>query len=59
MYIWQKLITLEEYNIGFYLKYIVDKIKELYIRIIYKKDILYNLSIGTKLSPSTSKKLLD
>lgn len=42
MYTWQKLITLEDYNIGFYLKFIIDKINELYIRKIFSIIDYYN-----------------
>jgi len=42
MYTWQKLITLEDYNIGFYLKFIIDTIKELYIRKIFSIIDFYN-----------------
>ncbi len=42
MYTWQKLITLEVFNIGFYLKYIIDKIKELYVRKIFSIIDHYN-----------------
>lgn len=42
MYTWQKLITLEDYNIGFFLKYIIDTIKELYIRKIFSIIDHYN-----------------
>ncbi len=42
MYIWQKLTTLEDYNIGFFLKYIIDTIKALYIRKIFSIIDYYN-----------------
>jgi len=42
MYTWQKLVTLEDSNIGFFLKYIIDKIKELYIRKIFSIIDHYN-----------------
>ena len=42
MYTWQKLITLEDYNIGFYLKFIIDTINELYIRKIFSIIDYYN-----------------
>jgi len=42
MYTWQKLITLEDFNIGLYLKYIIDKINELYIRKIFSIIDHYN-----------------
>ena len=42
MYTWQKLITSEDYNIGFYLKFIIDTIKELYIRKIFSIIDYYN-----------------
>jgi len=35
MYTWQQLITTEDYNIGFYLKFIIDTINELFIRKIF------------------------
>lgn len=47
MYTWQKLITLNDSNIGFYLKYIIDKIKELYIRKIFSIIDHYNDKITT------------
>ena len=49
MYTWQKLITLEDFNIGFYLKYIIDKINELYIRKIFSIIDHYNDKITTYL----------
>jgi hypothetical protein len=45
MYSWQKLITLEDYNIGFFLKYIIDTIKELYIRKIFSLINYHNVKI--------------
>ena len=42
IYTWQRLITLEDFNIGFYLKYIIDKINELYIRKIFSLIDYYN-----------------
>ncbi len=42
MYTWQQLITLEDYNIGFYLKFIIDTINELYIRKIFSIIDYYN-----------------
>jgi len=42
MYTWQILITTEEYNIGFYLKFIIDTINELYIRKIFSIIDYYN-----------------
>jgi len=42
LYTWQKLITLEDYNIGFFLRYIINKIKELYIRKIFSIIDHYN-----------------
>ena len=49
MYTWQKLITLEDFNIGFYLKYIIDKIVELYKRKIFSIIDYYNEKITTHL----------
>lgn len=42
MYTWQNLITLEDSNIGFFFKYIIDTIKELYIRKIFSIIDHYN-----------------
>jgi len=42
MYIWKKLLSSEEYNIGFFLKYIIDVIKNLYIRKIFSLIYYYN-----------------
>ena len=42
MYTWQQLITSEDYNIGFYLKFIIDTINELYIRKIFSIIDYYN-----------------
>ena len=42
IYTWQKLITLEDFNIGFVLKYIIDKIRLLYIRKIFSIIDYYN-----------------
>lgn len=45
----QRLLTLEDYNIGFYLKYIIDRINELYIRKIFTIIDFYNDKITTHL----------
>ncbi|MHA1756839.1 MAG: hypothetical protein ACTSVV_08725 [Promethearchaeota archaeon] len=42
MYAWQVLLTSEEYNIGFYLKFMINRIKELYIRKIFSLIYHYN-----------------
>jgi len=45
MYTWQKLITLEDCNIGFFLRYIIDTVKELFIRKIFSIINYYNVKI--------------
>jgi hypothetical protein len=45
MYTWQKLITMEDYNIGFFLKYIIDTTKDLYMRKIFSIIDHYNEQI--------------
>ncbi|MFX1281122.1 MAG: hypothetical protein ACFFA3_17360 [Promethearchaeota archaeon] len=49
MYTWQQLITSDDYNISFYLKFIINTINELYIRKIFSIIEYHNERMTTHL----------